>query len=136
MKTKLIITTIALIILSGCNYNTNKTSIKKYDKEDIKFKIRKYYQLQQGQPPISIKIDSLVPAPKYLLLEEQIKRLKKIDATYGSAYVEKIESIYKNVDRKTLGYRCYVDMEEMYEGKKMKFNWVYILDENFNVLSP
>jgi len=136
VKTKLIITTIALIILSGCNYNTNKTSIKKYDKEDIKFKIRKYYQLQQGQPPISIKIDSLVPAPKYLLLEEQIKRLKKIDATYGSAYVEKIESIYKNVDRKTLGYRCYVDMEEMYEGKKMKFNWVYILDENFNVLSP
>ena len=136
MKTKLIIIVTALIILSGCNYNTNKTSIKKYDKEDIKFKIRKYYQLQQGQPPISIKIDSLVPAPKYLLLEEQIKRLKKIDATYGSAYVEKIESIYKNVDRKTLGYRCYVDMEEMYEGKKMKFNWVYILDENFNVLSP
>ena len=90
-------------------------------------------QLQQGQPPISIKIDSLVPAPKYLLLEEQIKRLKKIDATYGSAYVEKIESIYKNVDRKTLGYRCYVDMEEMYEGKKMRYNWVYILDENFNV---
>jgi len=136
VKTKLIIIVTALIILSGCNYNTNKTSIKKYDKEDIKFKIRKYYQLQQGQPPISIKIDSLVPAPKYLLLEEQIKRLKKIDATYGSAYVEKIESIYKNVDRKTLGYRCYVDMEEMYEGKKMKFNWVYILDENFNVLSP
>ena len=135
MKTKLIITTIALIILSGCNYNTNKTSIKKYDKEDIKFKIRKYYQLQQGQPPISIKIDSLVPAPKYLLLEEQIKRLKKIDATYGSAYVEKIESIYENVDRKTLGYRCYVQMEEMYEGEKMKFKWVYILDENFNVLS-
>jgi hypothetical protein len=135
VKTKLIITTIALIILSGCNYNTNKTSIKKYDKEDIKFKIRKYYQLQQGQPPISIKIDSLVPAPKYLLLEEQIKRLKKIDATYGSAYVEKIESIYENVDRKTLGYRCYVQMEEMYEGEKMKFKWVYILDENFNVLS-
>ena len=136
MKTKLIIIVTALIILSGCNYNTNKISTKKYDEEDLIFKIRKHYQLRYGQPPISIKFDSLVPTPKYLLLEEQIKKYKKAYMVYSSLDIEKLESIYKNVDRKTLGYRCYVDMEEMYEGKKMKFNWVYILDENFNVLSP